>query len=31
MLPMVTLDPQLCPVGDRLSATSNPALAVGPA
>src|SRR5215467_3579956 len=31
MLPMVTLDPRLCPVDDHLSATSNTALAVGPA
>src|SRR5262249_18344433 len=31
MLPMVTLDPRLCPVGGHLTATGNTALAVGPA
>src|SRR5262249_56686032 len=29
MLPIVTLDPRLCPVGDPLSATDDTALAVG--
>src|SRR5262249_50573060 len=31
MLPMVTLDPRLCPVGDHLSAPRAPGWAVGSA